>query len=217
MGGFSTLERSSLGGRRAHRSLPKGLLAASLIVLAGIAAVGAVVVLKPWAHRPSAVDALAAQSVQPPAPLTISKAPDPFAANAPTAQATVPAATPSSVPAPVKTAAASLAPHAGRARAPAAAAPQIPSTILDPSLPAASDTASQPAQAGTAQAGIAASAPPKVSASMPIVVTPPPAADAKPVAVQPTPAKVSTPPPKTPPSETISTAHLPGSTVGPQQ
>ncbi len=202
VGGFAPGRTS--GGRRTGRPLPKGLLAASLLVLAGVAAIAAAVVLKPWAPHPGAVDALAAQSAKPPAPLTITRTPDPFAANA----ATLPAST---SPAPVTTAVASLTPRVGRP-APVAASPALVST--NPSVPPpAADAAPQP---GAVQPAAAAAAPPK-AAPTPIVVSLPPEMAAKPAAAQPEPVKIAAPPPKAPSSETISTSHLPGDSVGPHQ
>jgi hypothetical protein len=194
VGGFAP--GRSAGGRRAGRPLPKGLLAASLLVLAGLAAVAAVVVLKPWASHPSAVDALAVQSAKP-APLTITRAPDPSAANA----ATQPAPTPT----PATTAVASLTPRVVHPTP--AAASTSPSVSPPPA-----DAAAQP---GSAQPAVAA--PPK-AAPLPIVVSVPPEMDAKPAAApQPEPVKITPPPAKGPSAETISTSHLPGDTVGPHQ
>ncbi|HEY3812330.1 MAG TPA: hypothetical protein VGL66_03830 [Caulobacteraceae bacterium] len=200
IGGFQPVTRAS----RPHRSLPKGLLVASLIVLGGLAAVAAVIILKPWDH-PGAAQTLAADSARPAAPLTITRAPDPFAS---AAQA---AATPASTPAPVKTAAASLAPHAGLppaattpAPAPATSAPAaaaVTPTLIDVGAPSPN--------AQTA----AAAAPPKAGPA-PIVVTPPPAADTKPAVVWSDPAKA---PAAKPAGELISTSHQPSDTVGPHQ
>ena len=202
VGGFAPGRTS--GGRRTGRPLPKGLLAASLLVLAGVAAIAAAVVLKPWAPHPGAVDALAAQSAKPPAPLTITPVADPFAANA----ATPPAST---SPAPVTTAVASLTPRVGRP-APGAVSPALVSTTASVPPPAA-DAAPQP---GAVQPAAAAAAPPK-AAPTPIVVSLPPEMAAKPAAAQPEPVKIAPPPPKAASSETISTSHLPGDSVGPHQ
>ena len=198
VGGFAS--GRTAGGRRTGRPLPKGLLAASLLVLVGLAAVAAVVMLKPWATHPSVVDTLAAESAKPPAPLTITRAPDPFAANA-TAQPS---------PTPATPAIASLTPRVGRP-APGATAP-TPVAASPSVTPPAADAAPQP---GAAQPAVA---PPKV-APLPIVVSVPPEMDAKPapVAPQPEPVKITPPPAKGPSAETISTSHLPGDTVGPHQ